>query len=121
MHQRVAVLGASARRDSYANMALRRLHDGGHEVVPINPNVDSIDGLEVLDSLDEVSGRVDTLTMYVSASISAFLIDEIVRLKPGRVIFNPGSENAELGAALQREGIAFEHACTLVLLRSGQF
>jgi hypothetical protein len=37
------------------------------------------------------------------------------------VIFNPGTENAELAAKLQAVGICAEQACTLVLLQSGQF
>ena len=38
-----------------------------------------------------------------------------------RVIFNPGTENGELEAALRAAGIESEEACTLVLLRTGQF
>ncbi len=119
--QRVVVLGASARRASYANMALQLLREKGHDVIPVNPNVSNINGMAVLGSVNEVSGPVDTLTLYVSARISSALIEQIVRLNPGRVIFNPGSENTELAAALQHAGIPFEHACTLVLLRSGEF
>jgi hypothetical protein len=59
--------------------------------------------------------------MYVSAKLSTPVIDEIILLKPGRVIFNPGTENAELYQALSAAGIPFEEACTLVLLNSGQF
>jgi len=119
--QRVVVLGANDRPDSYARMAVQQLLQAGHEVVPVNPNADSVEDLPVLDSLDEVNGPVDTLTLYVSAHISSALIDEIVRLDPGRVIFNPGAENPLLSAALQQHKIPTEQACTLVLLRTGQF
>ncbi len=49
------------------------------------------------------------------------MIDAIVGLAPGRVIFNPGSESRELEAALSDARIPHERACTLVLLRTHQF
>jgi uncharacterized protein len=49
------------------------------------------------------------------------MIGDIVALAPGRVILNPGAESAELELALRNARIPFERACTLVLLRVGQF
>ena len=37
-------------------------------------------------------------------------------IKPKRIIFNPGTENDELIALAQKNGIETEVACTLVLL-----
>jgi hypothetical protein len=119
--QRVVVLGASDQPDKYAFKAVQMLLQNGHEVVPVNPNVDTVENLVVLDSLDQVDGAVDTLTLYVSPHISSSLTEKIIRMNPGRVIFNPGAENAQLEAKLQQHGIATEQACTLVLLRTGQF
>jgi predicted CoA-binding protein len=59
--------------------------------------------------------------MYVGPGISRELTPEILRLKPKRVIFNPGSENPELAEKLREIGVAVENACTLVLLRTKQF
>ncbi len=119
--QRVVVLGASDKPDRYSFKAVHLLLQEGHEVVPVNPNVDSANGMPVLDSLDQVTGPVDTLTMYVSAHISDTLLDAIIALKPARVIFNPGSESVALESSLRKHGISCEQACTLVLLRTGQF
>ena len=65
--------------------------------------------------------KIDTLTMYVNPALSSKYTQDIVKLRPGRVIFNPGSENPELEKELKKNGIAFEQACTLVLLRTGQY
>lgn len=119
--QRVVVLGASDNPERYANMAVNRLLENGHEVVPVNPKLERIGDLEVTPSLNEVDGRVDTLTVYVSPKVSSSLADDIVAIAPGRVIFNPGAENPELEAALAGQGIPTLHACTLVLLSTGQF
>lgn len=42
--------------------------------------------------------------------------DYIKSLNPRRVIFNPGTENADFAQQLEQDGIATEEACTLVLL-----
>ncbi len=119
--QRVVVLGASHKPERYANQAIRLLLEHGHAVVPVHPRLDMAEGLPVVHALGEISGGVDTLTLYVGPERSAPLADAIVKLRPGRVIFNPGTESATLEAHLDAAGIPHERACTLVLLRTGQF
>lgn len=45
----------------------------------------------------------------------------IVLLNPKRVIFNPDTENPELYSILEKNNIAFEESCTLVLLSTNQY
>lgn len=119
--QRVVVLGASKNPERYSNKAILRLLENNHEVIPIHPALEEVEGLSVAPNLGAVEGEVDTLTMYVSPKLSSKMTDAILELKPGRVIFNPGTENAELQAALSEAGIPTLEACTLVLLATGQF
>ena len=117
----VAVLGASNNPDRYSNMAVRRLRDAGHRVIPVNPALAEIEGLPVARSLGEIKDPVDTLTLYVGPQRSAPMIADILRLAPKRVIFNPGTESTELATALDRAKIPHVEACTLVMLQTGQF
>lgn len=119
--ERVVVLGASQKPDRYSNKAIHMLLEHGHEVVPIHPKLDEVDGLKVVHSLAEISGAVDTVTLYVGPESSSAEAEAIINLHPKRVIFNPGAESPELAARLDQAGIAHEQACTLVLLRTGQF
>ena len=119
--QTVAVLGASNNPERYSNMAVRRLREAGHHVIPVHPAFPAIEGLPVARSLGEIKEPVDTLTLYVGPQRLAALTDEILRLAPKRVIFNPGTESPELAAALDRAGITHLEACTLVMLQTGQF
>lgn len=121
MGERVAILGASDRPNRYAYLAFKMLKDYGHEPLPVSPKLKSLEGVPVFASVGEIPGAVDTLTMYVGPGISSGLANEIVALKPRRVIFNPGSENPELERALEKAGVEVMDACTLVLLRSNQF
>ncbi len=45
----------------------------------------------------------------------------LLRLHPGRVVFNPGTESAQAQAALDAAGIPWQEDCTLVMLRQGRF
>ena len=121
MPQTVAVLGASHKPERYSNQAVRMLKEYGHDVIPVTPGRKEIEGLPVVAQLSEIERPVDTLTLYVGPQRSLQLLEAIVALRPGRVIFNPGTESTDLEAALNKAGIAWQHACTLVLLRTGQF
>jgi predicted CoA-binding protein len=118
--QRVVVMGASHKPERYSNQAIRLLLEHGHEVIPVHPKLEQAEGLQVAHSLSEIGGAVDTLTMYIGPERSSAVAEAILELHPGRVIFNPGSENPSLETRLAQAGIPFELACTLVLLRTGQ-
>ena len=119
--QAVVVLGASPKPERYSNQAVSMLCEYGYEVIPVNPSGCTIHGLTATKKLEDVKTPVGTLTIYVNAQISSGLSEIIVKLNPERVIFNPGTENPELEDILSDNGIRFIHACTLVLLRTGQF
>jgi len=119
--ERVVIIGASNNPERYSHRALLLLRKHGHEVVPVHPKLAEIEGIPVVADVSLITGPVDTVTMYVGAAISSGLQDKLITLKPRRIIFNPGAENAALADALQKAGIACEEACTLVLLNTGQF
>ncbi|MBI3773430.1 MAG: CoA-binding protein [Gammaproteobacteria bacterium] len=118
---RVVVLGASAKPERYAHRAQQMLMDHGYQVVLVSRRAETILGISTLQSLREVTPPVDVITVYVGAAQSSGLLEDMLALKPRRVIFNPGAENALLEAALQKAGIEVWRACTLVLLRTNQF
>lgn len=119
--ERVAVLGASKKPERYSNKAVVMLKQFGHEVIPINPVEERIEDLPVAHSLSDISGEVDTLTVYVGPRHIGGVLDQIVALRPRRVILNPGTESEELKSTLGEHDIPFLEACTLVLLKTGQY
>ena len=118
---RVAVLGASPKEDRYSFKAMRMLKEHGHKPIPIHPAGHTVDGVPGLKSLSEIEQPVDTLTVYVNSKISGGLKDDILKLNPRRVIFNPGAENEELTEVLENAKIEVVTACTLVMLATGAF
>ena len=117
----VAILGASNDPGRFSNKAFLLLKKHEYDVVPVNPKLISINNIPVFSSLDLIKIPIHTLTVYVNAEISKALLPQMIRLKPNRVIFNPGSENPELEKKLVDAGIKVINACTLVLLTTDQF
>ena len=117
----VAVLGASNKPDRYSCRAVKKLSEKGHVPLPVHPALEEIEGIPVYKSLRDIADPVDTITVYLSASRSSLIADDIVAHGARRVIFNPGAENPALGTRLRAEGVEVVEACTLVLLSTDQF
>ncbi|MEZ5360645.1 MAG: CoA-binding protein [Candidatus Zixiibacteriota bacterium] len=117
----VAVLGASPKEERYSFKAVHMLKEHGHSPIPVHPAGHAVDGIPGVKSLQEIEVDIDTLTVYVNEKISSEQFDSIIGLKPRRVIFNPGAENEDLADKLGAAGIEVVRACTLVMLRTGQF
>jgi predicted CoA-binding protein len=117
----VAILGASEKADRYANKAQQRLVNHGYTVLPVSPAGKTIMGIESVKKISDIKQPVDTVTLYVGPKILAEQMQDLITLKPRRVIFNPGTEDAALQAQLEKAGIHTVEACTLVLLSTDQF
>ena len=120
----VAVLGASSDITRYSYKAMELLKQYGHTPVPIHPRETEVLGYKVYSSirdLVEQGKKIDTVTMYVNPALSTKHQQDLIDLKPKRIIFNPGSENVMLEKVLTSHGIQVHEACTLVLLRTEQF
>ena len=120
-HSRVAVLGASPKEERYSFKAVHMLKEHDHVPIPVHPAGHTVDGVTGVKSLSDIDEPVDTLTIYVNEKISSGEYENILKLKPRRVVFNPGAENAELAEKLRKEEFEVVEACTLVLLRTEQF
>ncbi len=117
----VVVLGASDKPLRYSNQAIRLLLEKGYHTTPVHPKLEIIEGLPVVANLLEVRQPVDTLTLYIGPQRLEPLIEQVISLRPGRVIFNPGTESKDLMHRIEQAGIHWLEACTLVLLRIGNF
>lgn len=119
--ENVAVVGASPKPDRYSNKAMRLLAEYGHTPIPVAPAHETIEGSKVFSSLKEIKEKVDTVTLYLGPARQETVIQEILDMRPGRVIFNPDTENQAAAEKLKQAGIEVVEACTLVLLKTNQF
>jgi predicted CoA-binding protein len=118
----VAVIGASSDSSRYAYKAMVMLEEHGHKPIPVHPRETEVRGHKVVQKLSDLVGqKVDTVTVYVNPAISDKYEGDLLKVKPRRVIFNPGAENERLSQKLKDNNIEVENACTLVLLSTGQY
>ena len=119
--QNVVIIGASDNPGRYSYLANKLLIENGYNVFLVNPFKTMIDGNVCYRSVAEVPGPIDTITVYVNSNRLKEHIEDIIKLKPKRLIFNPGAEAPNIYDSLSDNGIDYLEACTLVLLRTGQF
>lgn len=118
--KKTLVLGATPNPERYAFLAVRRLLSHGHETVPVGIRNGEIDGLAIQQGTPVQEG-VDTVTLYVGPERQPAYYDYIFSLHPKRIIFNPGTENAELEQMAHAKGIKTVEGCTLVMLSIGAY
>jgi uncharacterized protein len=122
MTKKTVIVGASTNPSRYAFMAAERLVDNHHEIVPIGVKSGEVFGKSILDIGSKPSiEEVDTITLYIGPQHQKEHYEYLLSLKPKRVIFNPGTENAEFEKKVEESGAEALEACTLVMLSTGQY
>ena len=118
--KKTLVLGASQNPARYSWLAVQMLQQYGHEIIAIGRRQGEALGVPIQTGEPKLED-IDTVTLYLGPQNQPPVYDYVLSLKPKRVIFNPGTENPEFEEKLTSEGIEFEEACTLVMLRSGTY
>lgn len=94
---RVMVIGASNHRHKFGNIAVRAYLRRNHDVFPVNPHEDEVEGLRCFHAVNDVPGAVDRTLFYVPPQIGIQVIEELgKRGGAGEVWLNPGAESPEL-------------------------
>ncbi|XCF05565.1 CoA-binding protein [Tamlana crocina] len=120
MNKKTLVLGASLKPNRYSHYAVQRLVANQVETVAIGLRAGEVAGVHI--ETEKISfENIDTVTLYLNPKRQQEYYNYILSLNPNRVIFNPGTENPEFYQILNENGIAFEPACTLVLLSTNQY
>lgn len=122
MGKKTVIIGASNNPSRYAFLAAEMLAAYKHEFVPVGLKYGDVSGQKILDitKRPEITD-VDTITLYLGPHHQQSYYDYILSLHPRRVIFNPGTENPEFEKMIQDSGAEAIEACTLVMLRTGQY
>lgn len=118
--KKTLVLGASENPERYSYRAVEKLKANGHEVIAVGIKPGNINAT-LIHSDKKIFIGIDTISLYVGSKNQSEWIDYIFSLNPKRIIFNPGTENAELEQIAKNKGIVTEIACTLVMLSLGNY
>lgn len=118
--KKTLVLGASENPERYSNIAIHRLKQKGHPIVAVGYREGKVEDVKIQKDFP-ADDQIDTVTLYVSQKNQVQYYDDILKLNPKRVIFNPGTANDEFEQKLQENNIEVVPACTLVMLSTGEY
>lgn len=122
MKNKTVIIGASTNPSRYAHIAAEMLTSYGHDIVPVGIKKGEVFGQTILDIRKKPKvDDVDTVTLYIGPVHQPEWYDYVLSMKPRRVIFNPGTENPEFEKKVNDVGAEAIEACTLVMLRTGQY
>jgi predicted CoA-binding protein len=122
VRKKTVIIGATTNPSRYAYLAAQMLTSYQYEIVPVGIKEGVVFDKEILDIFEKPPvENVDTVTLYIGPHRQPEYYDYILGLKPKRIIFNPGTENDEFEKMAEAKGIEALQACTLVMLRSGQY
>jgi predicted CoA-binding protein len=119
-NKKTVVFGATTKPEKYAYLAITKLVEKGHSVLAIGQNAGEVAGVKIYTKQIPLT-NIDTVTLYLNPLRQRDYYNYIIETKPKRVIFNPGTENAEFEELLKKNDIEPVEACTLVMLSIGNY
>jgi uncharacterized protein len=112
---RVMIIGASSNHSKYGNKAVRAYLRQGHDVLPVNPNEDRVEGIKTFAHVNDVPGPVDRAALYVPPEVGGQIIPSLAaRGDVKELFFNPGTETPELMAEARRLGLNVTFGCAII-------
>ncbi|MDX2301946.1 MAG: CoA-binding protein [Microscillaceae bacterium] len=118
--KKTLILGASTKPERFAYKAAFKLQDQGYEFVPLGLKEGNLFGVPILIGKPPLQ-NIHTITLYVGPQHQAAWYDYLLELQAPRIIFNPGTENAEFRELCLNQGMEALYACTLVMLATKQY
>jgi predicted CoA-binding protein len=112
---RVMVIGASTDPNKYGNKAVRAYRSQGHDVLPVNPNADEVEGIPAFASVSDVPGPIDRATVYLPPDMGLSLVEGLARRGDvSELWLNPGAESPGLVSRAEQLGLNVIQGCSIV-------
>ena len=119
-NKKTLVIGASPKPERFAYKAVTLLNKNNIPVIALGIRNGTISDIEIIKEKLPFED-IHTVSLYVGAKRQNEYYNYILRLKPKRIIFNPGTENYELAQLAKENNIETIEDCTLVMLNTGNF
>lgn len=118
--RRVALLGASRSGKRFGATVLRSLIRAGHEVRPVHPEAETLEGLPCVPSLSALAGAVETAVLVVPPAQTLKAMEEAASVGIRRLWLQPGAESPAVLARAEELGLEVIHGhCILMFLSEG--
>ena len=115
--RRIAVCGATPKKDRWGYRVFRRLLDEGYDVVPVHPIAPHVDEIPTYASLTEIPGSVDAVSVITPPSASIEVVRAAAEVGRPPCWFQPGAASPEVLAEAARLGVpVIDGPCVLIEL-----
>ena len=110
----IAIIGASADRSKFGNIAVRAFLKQGYVVYPVNPKATQIEDLPVFASIADVPVRPNLISVYLPPAVLLKVLPAIAARGCDEFWLNPGTASDEVLSEAERLGLNVIQACSIV-------
>lgn len=86
--KRIAVVGVSRAGDQPANLVFRKLAATGHQVFPVNPNADRVEGSTCYPDVGSIPGGVDGAVVVTTPEVALAVVENCAAAGVGSLWFH---------------------------------
>ena len=119
-NKKTLVIGGSTNPERFSYKAIKKLVKYDFPVVSVGLRAGEVEGVTIETGKPDFKD-IHTITLYVGKAHQPEYYEYFMHLKPQRIIFNPGTENAELRELAKNNGIETVEFCTLIMLGEGSY
>ena len=118
--KRIAIVGLSNNPNRPSYEVAEAMQKAGYEIIPVNPTVDEVLGVQAVDSLTDIEGPVDIVNVFRRSEALPEIAEEFLKIDCPVFWAQLGIENEEVYRFLKEKGytvimnrcIKVEHAMT---------
>lgn len=116
--KKFAVVGASADRSKYGNKVLRCYQMHGLEAVPVNPKEKSIEGVDCVASVLQLTDDVESLSVITPPQVTEQVVEQAIVRGIRNIWMQPGAESQAAVDRCRESGVNViaDGSCLLVVL-----
>jgi predicted CoA-binding protein len=112
-----AVVGVSANRKKFGNMAYRAMKDRGFVVFPVHPGLGTVEGDPCFPSVGDLPGEVTSVITVVPPSVTEGIVSDCIAKGIRAIWMQPGSHSATVIQKAREAGIVvIEGQCIMMFL-----
>jgi hypothetical protein len=113
--QRIAVVGLSDDQNKPSHRVAAYLKKMGKEIIPVNPNHESVMGLKSYRSLEDVPGEIDLVDIFRRSEYCADVVRSAIKKHVKGIWLQQGIKCDESRQLAQDAGISYiEDRCVMV-------
>ncbi|MBN1177486.1 MAG: CoA-binding protein [Dehalococcoidales bacterium] len=91
--KKFAVVGATDNPEKYGHQVLVNLKKRNYEVYPVNPRLETVEGMKCYATITDLPEKVDVVDFVVPPAATESILKDCLKLGLDRIWLQPGSES----------------------------